>query len=56
VVNSKITYQINDGTELAIVARNLFDREYLLRGDEFNRNAVLIGQPRTLLLQLQGKF
>ena len=56
IVNSKITYQYNRAIEIALVARNVFDREYLLRDDTFGNNTVIVGQPRTVLLQLQGKF
>lgn len=56
IVNSKITYQYSSAIEIALVARNVFDRDYLLRDDAFGNNTVITGQPRTVLLQLQGKF
>ena len=56
LVNSKITYQINDAFEVALVGSNIFDQEYLIQNDEFNNDTVIVGQPRTVLVQLQGKF
>lgn len=56
IANAKLTYRVNSALEFALVGRNIFDKEYLLRDDEFGTNTVLIGQPRTVLLQVQGKF
>jgi len=56
LVNSKVTYSFNDALEVAVTARNLFDREYIVRSDEFEDSTVVTGLPRTVLLQLQGKF
>ena len=56
VVNSKVTYQVNEALEIAVAAQNLFDKEYLVRNDEFGTNTVIVGEPRTVLVQLQGKF
>ena len=55
-MNSKITYQFNDSLEIALVGRNVFDDEYLVRNDQFDDDVVIVGQPRTVLLQLQGKL
>ena len=56
LVNTKVTYRFNDALEVAVVGRNIFDREYIVQSDEFSQNSVVTGTPRTLLVQLQGKF
>jgi len=56
LVNSKLTYQYNDALEVSLVARNIFDREYLLRDVVLANNTAVVGEPRRVLLQLQGKF
>ena len=56
LVNSKLTYQFNDAFEVALVARNVFDQEYLLRSELPGDNTVIVGEPRRVLLQLQGQF
>ncbi len=56
VFNSKLNYRITDNIELGLVARNLLDEEYITFNDVSADNTVNVGQPRTLLLQMQGSF
>ncbi len=56
LVNSRITYRHSNAIQVSLVARNIFDQEYLTRNDQFNRGDVIVGQPRSVLLQLQGGF
>ena len=56
LVNSKLTYQFNDAIELSLVARNLFDEQYLVRSVLPSISTAVVGEPRRVLLQLQGKL
>lgn len=56
IVNSKVTYHLNDAVEVALIGRNLFEKEYILLSNVANDNIVYTGQPRTLPMQLQGRF
>jgi len=56
VFNAKATYRINDTLELALLARNLFDKDYIILDNISNTQTVKVGQPRTVALQLQGSW
>ncbi len=56
ITNAKVTYHVTPNIELAIAARNLFDKEYIIQNDVPRDNVVNIGQPRNLLFQIQGSF
>lgn len=56
LVNTKITYRLSDKLDIALVARNLFDEEYIsLNGLGFG-TVTYVGQPRTFAVQFQGSF
>ncbi|MEM8497187.1 MAG: TonB-dependent receptor [Pseudomonadota bacterium] len=56
LVNGKLTYQFSESLELALIARNLFDKDYIsLNGLAFGP-VVWAGAPRSVGVQLQGRF
>lgn len=56
LVNTKITYRLSDKLDIALVAHNLFDEEYIsLNGLGFG-TVTYVGQPRTFAVQFQGSF
>lgn len=56
LVNAKISYQLNETLDTSLIARNLFDKEYVITADTTEDNVVTIGEPRTFLVQLQGRI
>lgn len=56
VVNSKLSYEFGEGLQVSLIARNLFDRDYITRGDVTSSEVVTVSEPRTVGLQIQGSW
>jgi outer membrane receptor protein involved in Fe transport len=60
ITNDKITYKHNKHIEFALIGKNIFDKDYISRNrrdvSRGSDNFVNVGDPRTVWLQVQGKF
>lgn len=56
LVNTKVSYQISNNVELALLGQNLFDEEYIsLNGLSFGTTQT-VGTPRSVAIQLRGSW
>lgn len=56
LINGKLTCQVSERIDLALVGRNLLDEDYIALSDVGADQVVWVGAPRMILLQLQGRW